>query len=93
MQSLQLAGAAALLCAAAGVVFATGNAVGARDAKLFAKDDERRVAMIARACGKSGRLMYDHHTGQYECLWRNPDGTSVTEVVPPFPYLDQVANL
>lgn len=86
-----LAGAATLLvCTAA--AFAAGNVVGVKDRQLFAKDDERRVALIARACGKSGRLLYDHHAQAYTCLWQNKDGSSITELVPSFPYLDQVAS-
>ncbi|OZI36313.1 hypothetical protein CEG14_14985 [Bordetella genomosp. 1] len=86
-----LAGAATLLvCTAA--AFAAGNVVGVKDRQLFAKDDERRVALIARACGKSGRLLYDHHAQAYLCLWQNRDGPTVTAEVSAYPYLDQLAQ-
>jgi len=92
MHSITAPLAAALVLIGTVTAFAAGNAVGANDKRLFAKEDERRLALIARACGKSGRLLYDHHAEAYLCLWQHRDGASVTAEVPSYPYLDQIAS-
>ncbi len=73
-------------------VFIAGQAAGASDTRLFAKDDGRRLAMVARACGKTGQLMQDPSTGAYSCMWRNADGETLVQAIPDAPYLEYVAQ-
>ncbi|CCH09503.1 hypothetical protein [Achromobacter xylosoxidans] len=84
--------AAAGLAAVLGATFALGNVVGARDRELLAKDDKGRATMLARSCGKHGRLLLDPVQNEYVCAWTNPDGATVTAEIPQYPYLDQLAQ-
>lgn len=84
--------AAAGLAVLLGATFALGNAVGVRDRELLAKDDKGRATMLARSCGKHGRLLFDPVRNEYVCAWTNADGATVTAEIPQYPYLDQVAQ-
>ncbi|QQB32802.1 hypothetical protein I6I07_19340 [Achromobacter deleyi] len=85
---LAAAGFAALL----GLTFALGNVVGAHDRELLAKDEKKRTTMLARSCGKHGRLLHDPVQNEYVCAWTNPDGATLTAEIPQYPYLDQLAR-
>ncbi|MCH4582526.1 hypothetical protein [Achromobacter xylosoxidans] len=84
--------AAAGLAALLGLTFALGNVVGAHDRELLAKDEKKRTAMLARSCGKHGRLLHDPVQNEYVCAWTNPDGATLTAEIPQYPYLDQLAR-
>lgn len=79
---------AVLAVPASAVIFAAGNAVGARDQRLLASDDKNRTTMLARSCGKTGRLLMDPMRNEYVCVWTNPDGETITAEIPQHPYLD-----
>jgi len=88
MKRLALVAAAVALPASA-IIFAAGNAVGARDQRLLAADDKNRTTLLARSCGKAGRLLLDPMRNEYVCAWTNPDGQMITAEIPQYPYLDQ----
>ena len=91
MNKLKIAAGLSLAVCLPALFFVAGNAVGNSDKKLFAADDQRHAAMIARSCGKAGRLVQDPFTNEFLCIWTNPDGSTLTALAPEHPYLDQVA--
>lgn len=77
------------LCAvmAVAAVFMWGQVVARNDTRLMHADDQRREAMIARACGTGGRLWRNPQSGTYACVYTNADGTSLVHAVPEHPLL------
>ena len=93
MKSTTTAVIAALAVAIAiGAIFALGQHVAAKDARLFAEDDQRRATMIARSCGKTGELVQAPDTKKYSCIWRNRDGDVLIEDLPDSPYVEYLAQ-
>jgi hypothetical protein len=68
-------------------VFAFGQFVANNDHRLFKADDERRTRMIARACGKHGQLWQASESGEYACIFTNPDGSTLIHQVSNAPLL------
>lgn len=75
-----------------GTSFALGQKLGAKDARLFAEDDDRRTKLIARSCGKTGELIQAADTKKYSCLWRNRDGQVLLADIPDSPYAEYIAQ-
>ena len=92
MNKAKLVASLVLVASIPAAIFAAGNAVGVSDQRLFAADDRKRTALVARSCGKTGRLLQDPFTNAYLCAWTNPDGATLTAEVPQHPYLDQLAT-
>ncbi|WP_238892039.1 hypothetical protein [Achromobacter insuavis] len=83
-----------LLLAAMGVVtgvaalFSWAQLTTTNDQRLLAADDARRERMIARACAPRGKLWREPSTGEYACIYTNPDGEALVRALPDVPYLD-----
>jgi len=92
MNKLKIVAAIALVAGFSASIFAAGSAVGFSDKKLFVADDKNRATMLARSCGKSGRLLQDPLTNAYLCMYANQDGSTLTVEVSPYPHLDQLAH-
>lgn len=90
MNKLKVTAVAAIAAAIPAALFVAGMVVQANDQRLLTADDHNRTTLIARSCGK-GQLLQDPFTNAYLCVWTNPDGGTVTEEIPPYPYLDQLA--
>ncbi|WP_140419926.1 MULTISPECIES: hypothetical protein [Achromobacter] len=92
--SAKLKASAILVCAGAAVVaciaalFSYAQIIVTNDQRLLKADDERRERMIARACSPHGKLFREQGTGEYACVFTNPDGASLVQDIPNAPYLD-----
>jgi hypothetical protein len=81
----------ALAIAAVPLILAAGRAVRASDDRLMAADDSAYRLRLVAHCGKRGDLMQNPRTGEFSCIWTNPDGSSIAESIPQYPLLDQLA--
>lgn len=73
--------------AATAFIFVLGQHVANNDHRLFKADDERRTRMVARACGKHGQLWQAPESGQYACIFINPDGSTLIHQISDAPIL------
>jgi hypothetical protein len=92
MLTFKVAAAAAIALCVPAAAFVAGSAVVKNDGKLFLADDKRHATMLARSCGKAGRLVQDPLSNTYLCLYVNPDGSTLTVEAQQHPYLDQLAR-
>lgn len=93
MNAIKVIAAVVILGASCGAtVFVAATAMSTNDNKLFMADDKNRATMLARNCGKSGRLLQDPLTNAYLCMYVNPDGSTLTVETSQHPYLDQLAH-
>lgn len=83
---LACAGAAVVACIAA--LFSFAQIIVTNDQRMLKADDERRERMIARACEPRGKLFREQQTGEYACVFTNPDGDSLVQNLPNAPYLE-----
>ncbi|WP_454674863.1 hypothetical protein [Achromobacter pestifer] len=84
---LSILAVAIAVAAVPAAIFAFGQHVASNDARLFKADDDRRVRMIARACGSHGQLWHEPKEGRYACVYVNPDGALLMQHVSDAPLL------
>ena len=82
--------AAISVVAAIAAVFSLAQITVANDQKLVQADDAHRERMIARACEPRGKLWREPDSGEYACIYSNPDGQALVQAIPNAPYLDVV---
>lgn len=73
-------------------LFSWAQLVTTSDTRIFKADDDNRTRMIARACEPRGKLWRQPDTGDYACVFTNPNGDSLVQSLPNAPYLDAVED-
>lgn len=72
--------AAGVVSVAVGMgMFIWGQAVGHNDARLFQLLDQQKTKLAARNCGKHAALWRHAISGEYACLYVNPNGDAVVQ--------------
>lgn len=88
---ISLLAALAAILAITVCLYAGSVAIARNDARIFGTYDKTQLAILARNCGNTGRLMQDPINGGFACYWENKDGSSVIAETPSYPYLNNVA--
>ncbi len=72
---------ACALAALCGFFYMVATKVASNDLKLLAAYDRQASQQLAALCGGSGVLVLDPQSNQHYCLYRNPDGATMSRPV------------
>ncbi|SAI59036.1 Uncharacterised protein [Bordetella ansorpii] len=81
-RAIAMAAACSCLVLIVAGLFAWAQIVTRNDDRLFHVDDEKRMTMLARACGKNSELWAQPQSGRYACAYQTPHGQVALDVIP-----------
>lgn len=73
--------AAAALAALTSFFYMVATKVASNDTQLLAAYDRQVSQQLAAMCGSAGMLVLDPQSNQHYCLYRNPDGATMSRPV------------
>lgn len=73
--------AACAFAAICAFFFMVATKVASNDAQLLAAYDRQVSQQLAAMCGSAGVLVLDPQSNQHYCLYRNPDGATMSRPV------------